>query len=68
MAAGLSQERLSSIAGISTETYRKYEKGKSRPGTPANPQLVSLVAVSQALDVPLLELLPNPSPDMTVGA
>lgn len=66
-AAGLSQERLAAIAGISTDTYRKYEKGESKPHTPANPQLVSLVAVSQALGVPLLDLLPTPFPDMTVG-
>eukprot|EP01032_Pedospumella_encystans_P003203 gene3203-3776_t len=36
---GLSQARVAHAAGISTYTYQKYEKGESRPGTPANPRL-----------------------------
>ena len=66
-ARGLSQERVAHIADISSYTYQKYEKGESRPGTPLNPQLKTLVALSQTLDVPLVELLPSWSPDLTNG-
>ncbi|WP_404502440.1 helix-turn-helix domain-containing protein [Arthrobacter sp. GAS37] len=63
----LSQEKLAHLAGISAFTYQKYEKGESRPGTPMNPRLVTIVALSQALDVPLVDLLPAAAPDMTTG-
>lgn len=63
----LSQEKLAHLAGISAFTYYKYEKGESRPGTPMNPRLVTIVALSQALDVRLVDLLPQAAPDMTVG-
>ncbi|MFT4286363.1 helix-turn-helix domain-containing protein [Nocardioides sp.] len=64
---GLSQERVAHLAGLASFTYQKYEKGESKPGTPMNPELKSLVALSQALEVPLLELLPKEFPDMTSG-
>jgi len=59
---GLSQERVAHAAGLATFTYRKLEKGESNPGTPANPRLRTLVALSEVLEVPLVELLP---PDPT---
>lgn len=64
---GLSQERIAHMAGISAFTYQKYEKGESKPGTPANPEFKTLVALSQALNVPLVDLIPKRLPDMTGG-
>ncbi|MEV5002580.1 helix-turn-helix domain-containing protein [Nocardioides sp. LML1-1-1.1] len=63
-ALGLSQERVAHLAGIAGFTYQKYEKGESRPGTPMNPQLFTLVSLSQVLKVPLAELLPDFQPDL----
>lgn len=64
---GLSQERLAHAAGISAYTYQKFEKGESRPGTPMNPRLTTLIAISQVLGVTVNELLPPSPPDLTVG-
>lgn len=61
---GLSQEEVASRAGISRFIYRQYESGESRRGAPANPALRSIIAISQALEVPLDELLPHPFPDL----
>mgnify|MGYP002367467197 FL=1 len=66
-AKGMSQERVAHSAGISTYTYQKYEKGESRPGTPANPRLVTLLALCQVLDVEIERLLPPDPPDVTGG-
>lgn len=63
-ARGLSQERVAHLAGISSFTYQKFEKGESRPGTPLNPRLTTLVALSQVLDVEIADLLPQPFPGM----
>ena len=54
---GLSQESLAHAAGISTYTYQKFEKGESRPGTPMNPRLRTLIALAVALDVKVEELV-----------
>lgn len=66
-ASGLSQERVAHASGISTFTYRKLEKGESNPGTPANPRLKTLVALSEVLDVELAKLLPRKTPRIAVG-
>jgi transcriptional regulator with XRE-family HTH domain len=66
-ALGLSQEAVAHAAGISSYTYQKFEKGESRPGTPMNPRLVTLVALSQVLRVDLVTLLPASVPNMTAG-
>lgn len=60
----LSQEDVAYRAGLSRYTYQKYEKGESRPGAAANPSLQSLVAISQVLDVRLVDLLPAKAPDL----
>lgn len=65
LAKGLSQERVAHLAGIAGFTYQKYEKGESRPGTPMNPQLFTLVSLSQVLEVPLVDLLPDFQPDVS---
>jgi len=62
---GLSQERVAHLAGIAGFTYQKYEKGESRPGTPMNPQLLTLVSLSQVLGVALCDLLPAFDPDLS---
>ncbi len=64
---GLSQERIAHAAGLASYTYQKFEKGESRPGTPMNPRLATLLALSQVLDVPLVDLLPKNPPDLTAG-
>lgn len=64
-AKGISQERVAHLAGIAGFTYQKYEKGESRPGTPMNPQLFTLLSLSHVLDVPLADLLPAFEPDLT---
>jgi transcriptional regulator with XRE-family HTH domain len=55
------------MAGIAAFTYQKYEKGESKPGSPMNPQLMTLLALCQVLDVELADLLPEEWPDFTAG-
>lgn len=50
-ATGLSQEKVAQRAGISAFTYQKFEKGESKPGTPMNPRLFTMLALAKALDV-----------------
>jgi hypothetical protein avisC_04866 len=57
IAKGLSQEALAHAAGISTYTYQKFEKGESRPGTPMNPRLCTLIALATVLDMQVEELM-----------
>ncbi len=59
----VSQERLAHTAGISAYTLQKFEKGESKPGTPMNPRLFTLLALAQALDVDVTDLLPA-APDL----
>ena len=51
LAKGMSQEAVAHAAGISTFTYQKFEKGESKPGTPMNPRLRTLLALAEALEV-----------------
>ncbi|WP_123539824.1 helix-turn-helix domain-containing protein [Plantibacter flavus] len=62
--AGLSQEAVAYRAGLTRYTYQKYEKGESRPGSPINPTLRSLLAIAQVLGVELSALLPADVPDL----
>ncbi len=55
---GLSQERVAQLAGISAYTYQKFEKGASKPGSPMNPRLFTLLGLAAVFDVTLDELLP----------
>ncbi len=61
---GLSQEDVAYAAGLTRYTYQKYEKGESKPGMPANPTIRTLLALCQALDVTLVDLLPSATPDL----
>ena len=63
-AKGYSQDRVAAEAGLSRFTYWKLEQGESNPDTPANPRLRSILAVAQALDVELTDLLPKHIPDL----
>jgi transcriptional regulator with XRE-family HTH domain len=62
---GLSQERTAHLAGIAAYTYQKFEKGESRPGTPLNPRLSTLVALCHVLGLRLQDLVPDPTPGLT---
>lgn len=62
--AGLSQEQVAYRAGLTRYTYQKYEKGESRPGSPANPTLRTMLALSQVLGVVLADLIPDGAPDL----
>ena len=64
---GLSQERLAHMAGISSYTYQKFEKGESKPGTPMNPRLFTLLSLAEVLEVTLEYLVPSDWPDLTEG-
>ena len=66
MARGYSQDRVAYEANLSRYTYQKLEKGESRPGTPANPTVRTLLAVAQVLGVGLAEILPGDAPDLRV--
>jgi transcriptional regulator, XRE family protein len=57
LAKGMSQEAVAHAAGISTFTYQKFEKGESKPGTPMNPRLRTLLALAETLDVGVGELV-----------
>jgi transcriptional regulator with XRE-family HTH domain len=59
---GLSQERTAHLAGIASYTYQKFEKGESRPGSPLNPRLSTLLALCRVLEVRLEDLVPDPAP------
>ena len=63
-ARGFSQDRVAYEANLSRYTYQKLEKGESRPGTPANPRLMTLLAIAQVLTVELEQLLPQTTPDL----
>ncbi|MDT7511735.1 hypothetical protein [Bifidobacterium sp. H6bp9] len=50
--------------GLSRFTHWKLERRESNPYTPANPRLCNILAVAQALDVELADLLPKHIPDL----
>ena len=56
---GRTQERVAADAGLSRNHYQLLERGLSdrAHGTPANPRLSTLIALSVALDTSVAELL-----------
>ncbi|MDR1237008.1 MAG: helix-turn-helix domain-containing protein [Propionibacteriaceae bacterium] len=56
-AKGLSQEKVAHLAGISSYTYQKFEKGESRPGTPMNPRMFTLMGLAGVLGVGVRDVL-----------
>lgn len=55
------------MADIAENTYQRYEKGESGPGSPINMELITLLALCQALDLRVDDLLPSEWPDMLSG-
>lgn len=56
-ACGYTQEQVAYMSGISTYTYQKFEKGESKPGTPLNPRLSTLLALARTFNVDVRDLL-----------
>lgn len=54
---GLSQESVAQRAHIALYTYQKFEKGESKPGTPMNPTLNTLLSLAWVFDLDVTELL-----------
>ena len=64
ISVGLSQEAVAYGANLSRFAYQQLEKGESRPGSPANPSLLNIMAIAQVLDTDMGHLLPSPWPDL----
>jgi transcriptional regulator with XRE-family HTH domain len=64
-AQGLSQETVAYRAGLSRLTYLRYERGEAQSGSPANPTLLTLLALSQVFEVSVQDLLPPDAPNVT---
>lgn len=60
--AGLSQERLAALSGVTSTTIRRAETGVH------SPLLANGEKIAAALGVPLEQLLRDPEPAATVGA
>ncbi len=59
----LTQEQLAERAGISLYAYQQYERGATtRGGSPTNPRLATILAICQALDLEINEVLPAVPP------
>lgn len=54
--AGLSQEDVAYRSGPTRFTRQEHEKGESKPGTPANPTIRNLLAMSRTLGVELTQI------------
>lgn len=66
-ARGLTQEKMAERANISLYAYQQYERGAvTKGGAATNPRLATVLALCQALDIPIEQLLP-PAPPLTVG-
>lgn len=65
VARDLSQEALAFRAGLTRFTVQRYEAGEGQTGSPANPSLRTVIALSQVLEVSLEELIPADQPDVT---
>lgn len=65
-ARGITQEQLVERVGISLYAYQQYERGSStRGGAATNPRLATVLAICEALDVSIDDLLPE-APTLTV--
>lgn len=63
--AGLTQEQVVELAGISLYAYQQYERGAATKGGAAtNPRLATVLAICQVLNVRVEELLPE-APKLT---
>lgn len=66
LALGLTQEQVAYASGVTRSHYQSLERGLSRPDAPANPTLLTMVAISRVLQTELAALLPPGAPDMRV--
>lgn len=68
--ANLSQQTLAETVGISTNHLQLLESGLSdrKKQSPANPRLSTLVALSEALNVPLPDLIREIQADVAAQA
>ncbi|WP_202814843.1 helix-turn-helix domain-containing protein [Microbacterium algeriense] len=66
LAKDMSQEAVAYRVGLTRYTYQAYERGRSQSLSPMNPTLRVVIALSQVLDVPVGDLLPEHAPDVTV--
>ena len=62
-AKGYSQDRFAAEAGLRASPTGSLKEG-NRPRHPPNPRLRSILAVAQALDIELADLLPKHTPDL----
>ncbi|MDQ4213741.1 helix-turn-helix transcriptional regulator [Microbacterium capsulatum] len=62
---GLTQAELAERAQISLYSVQTYENGYTAKGNAVNPTLMTILAITQALEVGLDELLPTPPALMT---
>jgi transcriptional regulator with XRE-family HTH domain len=56
-ARGYSHEKVAHLVGISAYTYQKFEKGESKPGTPMNPRMFTLLALARVYEGEVGDLL-----------
>ncbi len=52
---------------MAENTYQRLESGQSKAGVPLNPQLRTLLRISQALEVPVGDIMLGGAPDLTTG-
>ncbi len=64
---GYSQEQVAYAAGLSRYSLQLFERGWVSKDRPANPQLSSIMAIAQVLEVSLDELLPEKWPLLVQG-
>lgn len=64
---GLTQEQTAYAAGLTRSHFQQLERGLSRLDSPANPSLISIVAIAQVLQTDAQALLPPNAPDMRAG-
>lgn len=57
--AGLSQEELAHLAGMTRNYYQLLEKGRVASGAPANPSIKVVVRLAATLGVAVEDLLPS---------
>jgi transcriptional regulator with XRE-family HTH domain len=54
---GMTQEDVAYASGLTRSHYQQLEKGLSRPGVPANPSLMTVLALAATLGLDLGELI-----------
>jgi transcriptional regulator with XRE-family HTH domain len=64
---GHTQEHIAYAAGLTRSHYQLLERGLGAANRPANPSLLTLVAVAQVLEIDLRDLMPADAPDLRAG-